>query len=140
MLVFSPEGRRPVSWTREISECDNPHDGCDCPLSGSPPAGDDGGGHHLEGLPADGAAGCGGGLREQLVHGPSRFPSSVRNPPARGTTSLATSTCTTSPRWLRVSLRTTATPRSGRDREGLSSATSLSTRRTSPGRTGAGQV
>src|SRR5205823_3089833 len=58
----------------------------------------------------------------------------------RGTTSLATSTCTISPCWLRVSLRTVAMPRSGCDRDGLSSRTSLSTWSTSPGRIGLGQL
>ena len=45
-----------------------------------------------------------------------------------------------SPRWLRVSLRTVTIPRSGREREGVTSRTSLSTCRMSPGRVGFGQL
>ena len=47
-------------------------------------------------------------------------------------------TCTVSPRWFFVSLRTVAVPRSGRDFDGLSSSTSLTTVSTSPGRVGRG--
>ena len=53
--------------------------------------------------------------------------------------SFAVSTCATSPRWLRVSLRMVTMPRSGRERDGVTSRTSLSTVRTSPGRVGFGQ-
>ena len=53
---------------------------------------------------------------------------------------LALKVCTTSPRWLRVSLLSVTIPRSGRDREGVISMTSLSTCRTSPGRVGLGQA
>ena len=48
--------------------------------------------------------------------------------------------CTTSPRWFRVSLRNVTVPRSGREREGVTSSTSLSTVSTSPGRVGRGQA
>ena len=45
-----------------------------------------------------------------------------------GTTSFAMSTCTISPCWLRVSLRTRIMPRSGRERDGVTSSISLTTR------------
>jgi hypothetical protein len=41
---------------------------------------------------------------------------------------------------LRVSLRTRTMPRSGRERDGVTSSISLTTRRTSPGRVGLGQL
>jgi hypothetical protein len=48
------------------------------------------------------------------------------------------SVCTISPHWLRVSLRRVIIPLSGRERDGLTSSTSLSTRRMSPARVGLG--
>ena len=50
--------------------------------------------------------------------------------------SFEVSTCTTSPRWLRVSLLKTAMPRSDLEREGVISITSLTTCSSSPGRMG----
>jgi hypothetical protein len=58
----------------------------------------------------------------------------------RGTISFASKIWTVSPRWLRVSLRTLAIPRSGRERDGTTSSTSLTTWRISPGRVGFGQL
>src|SRR3954471_17401754 len=58
----------------------------------------------------------------------------------RGTISFASRTWTTSPRWLRVSLRTFTIPRSGRERGGMPSSTSLTTWSLSPGRVGFGQL
>jgi hypothetical protein len=54
----------------------------------------------------------------------------------RDTISRIVITCTTSPRWLRVSLRTVATPRLGCERDGVNSTTSLTTVSLSPGRLG----
>jgi hypothetical protein len=57
----------------------------------------------------------------------------------RGTIRLATKTCTVSPFWFKVVVRTLTSPWLGRDFDGLTSRTSLSTRSSSPGRTGSGQ-
>src|SRR5439155_6403583 len=57
----------------------------------------------------------------------------------RGTTRLPTATWTASPFWFRVVVRTLINPWSGRDLDGRTSSTSLSTRSSSPGRTGRGQ-
>src|SRR5204862_1657405 len=57
----------------------------------------------------------------------------------RGTTRLPTETCTASPFWLRVVVRTLMSPWFGRDFDGRTSSTSASTVSSSPGRTGSGQ-
>lgn len=46
--------------------------------------------------------------------------------------------CTTSPFWFRVRLCTVIMPRSGRERDGVTASTSLSTVSVSPGRVGRG--
>jgi hypothetical protein len=57
-----------------------------------------------------------------------------------GTTSFATRIWTIWLCWFRVSLRTRIIPRSGREREGVTSSISLKTASTSPGRVGLGQL
>ena len=59
---------------------------------------------------------------------------------APGHDKLCNETCTVSPRWLRVSLRTRIMPRSGRERDGVTSSISLTTLSVSPGRVGLGQL
>ena len=50
-----------------------------------------------------------------------------------GTTTRTVKICTGSSCWLKVVLRISAEPRSGREREGATSSTSISTRSVSPG-------
>src|SRR5712691_3560251 len=57
----------------------------------------------------------------------------------RRTTRLPMRTCTASPCWFSVVVRTLIRPWSGRDCDGRISSTSLSIRSSSPGRTGRGQ-
>src|SRR5258708_6965477 len=57
----------------------------------------------------------------------------------RGTITLVVSTWTSSPRWLQVSVRRVTTPRSGLEREGATSITSVATDSWSPARVGWGQ-
>src|SRR5712691_2465065 len=57
----------------------------------------------------------------------------------RGTMRVPMRLCTASPCWFSVVVRTLSSPWSGRDCDGRTSSTSLSTRSSSPGRTGRGQ-